>query len=217
VVLAVFVLFVVSIPLHHIAAGFIAEGEAGDIVGLFDNRHDIGTNVVIPGIDNSAVEFQSVGYDDLMRVFDRQNIVVEPGDILCVRTGFSEALWDMNKKIDPVRLKQIGLYLDGADRALQQFVIDSGLVAICADNRSVEGDPDDSAGGETFELESGYTLMPLHHLCLFKLGVHLAELWYFRELAHWLEAHGRNRFFLTAPPLRLPGAVGSPVTPVATV
>ena len=26
-----------------------------------------------------------------------------------------------------------------------------------------------------------------------------------------------SRFLLTAPPLRLPGAVGSPVTPVATV
>src|SRR5437660_236529 len=37
------------------------------------------------------------------------------------------------------------------------------------------------------------------------------------ELARWLRAHGRNRFLLTAPPLRLPGAVGSPATPVATV
>jgi hypothetical protein len=27
----------------------------------------------------------------------------------------------------------------------------------------------------------------------------------------------RSRFLLTAPPLRLPGAVGSPATPVATV
>ncbi|MBM4270444.1 MAG: hypothetical protein FJ144_28200 [Deltaproteobacteria bacterium] len=27
----------------------------------------------------------------------------------------------------------------------------------------------------------------------------------------------RSRFLLTAPPLRLPGAVGSPATPIATV
>lgn len=53
--------------------------------------------------------------------------------------------------------------------------------------------------------------------CLFKLGVHLGELWYLHELATWLRAKGRNRFLLTAPPLRLPGAVGSPATPVATV
>ena len=28
---------------------------------------------------------------------------------------------------------------------------------------------------------------------------------YFTELARWLRAHKRNRFLLTAPPLRLPG------------
>ncbi len=59
--------------------------------------------------------------------------------------------------------------------------------------------------------------LPLHEHCLFKLGVHLGELWYLSELAAWLREHGRTRFLLTAPPLRLPGAVGSPTTPVATV
>ena len=59
--------------------------------------------------------------------------------------------------------------------------------------------------------------LPLHEHCLFKLGVHLGELWYLTELAQWLREHARNRFLLTAPPLRLPGAAGSPVMPVATV
>ena len=59
--------------------------------------------------------------------------------------------------------------------------------------------------------------MPLHEHCLFKNGIHLGEMWYLTELAGWLRNHGRNRFLLTAPPLRLPGAVGSPATPVATV
>ena len=48
-------------------------------------------------------------------------------------------------------------------------------------------------------------------------GVNLGELWRLSELADWLRASNRSRFLLTAPPLRLPGAVGSPVTPVATV
>ena len=38
-----------------------------------------------------------------------------------------------------------------------------------------------------------------------------------KELARWLRAHKRSRFLFTAPPLRLPGAVGSPATPIATV
>jgi hypothetical protein len=52
---------------------------------------------------------------------------------------------------------------------------------------------------------------------LFKLGVHLGELWCLGELAAELAKRRRHRFLLTAPPLRLPGAVGSPVTPVATL
>jgi quercetin dioxygenase-like cupin family protein len=42
------------------------------------------------------------------------------------------------------------------------------------------------------------------------------ELWYLHELATWLRQHERSRFLLTAPPLRLPGTVGSPVTRIAT-
>jgi hypothetical protein len=42
-------------------------------------------------------------------------------------------------------------------------------------------------------------------------------MWLLSDLADWLRDAGRSRFLLTAPPLRLPGAVGSPVTPVATV
>jgi len=58
---------------------------------------------------------------------------------------------------------------------------------------------------------------PLHCLCLFDLGVHLGELWWLSELAAHLRAAGRSRLLLTAPPLRLPRATGSPVTPIATV
>ena len=51
--------------------------------------------------------------------------------------------------------------------------------------------------------------LPLHAHCLFKLGIHLGELWHLTPLARWLREHKRSRFLLTAPPLRLPGAVGS--------
>jgi len=50
-----------------------------------------------------------------------------------------------------------------------------------------------------------------------RAGPLLGELWRLTPLANWLREHARSRFLLTAPPLRLPGAVGSPVTPIATV
>ena len=88
---------------------------------------------------------------------------------------------------------------------------DSGLAVLIADNYAVEGVPSREAP------RPPGAWLPLHEHCLFKLGIHLGEIWYLSELAAWLAAHRRTRFFLTAPPLRMPGAVGSPVTPVATV
>jgi len=82
---------------------------------------------------------------------------------------------------------------------------------LIADNYGVEAVPSLPGAGDC------HAGLPLHEHCLFKLGCNLGELWYLHELATWLRAHKRSRFLLTAPPLRLPGAVGSPATPVATV
>jgi hypothetical protein len=60
-------------------------------------------------------------------------------------------------------------------------------------------------------------MLPLHELCIFKLGIHIGEMFYLTALRDWLREQGRHRFLLTAPPLRLPGAVGSPPSPIATV
>jgi len=100
--------------------------------------------------------------------------------------------------------------LDGRDPKLLQWISDSGLSVLIADNYAVEGLP-------APQQPQDCAALPLHEHCLFKLGVHLGELWFLSELAQWLRAQGRSRFLLTAPPLRLPGAVGSPATPVATV
>jgi kynurenine formamidase len=102
--------------------------------------------------------------------------------------------------------------LDGRDERLLQWLTDSGIAALAADNYAVERYP-----ARAPATPGEHPLMPLHHHCLFKLGLPLGELWYLRDLATWLRANGRSHFMLTAPPLRLPGAMGSPVTPIATV
>jgi len=151
-----------------------------------------------------------VGYKELQQAFTEQNVVVEPGDMLVLRTGFAELVLDMKGQPDIERLNNSCAVLDGGDPQLQQWIIDSDIAAICADNYAVEAYP-------AVPREGNDSALPLHHLCLFKLGLPLAELWYLKDLADFLHAHNRNQFLLTAPPLRLPGAVGSPVTPVATV
>ncbi len=155
-------------------------------------------------------ERKLVGYAELMSVMKEDNIIVEPGDMLVLRTGFAEVITEMNGVPDPEVLHHSCSVLDGADEKLLSWITDSKIAAICADNYAVEAYPARERTGKK-------SLLPLHHHCLFKLGLPLAELWYLRDLADWLAKHERHRFLLTAPPLRLPGAVGSPVTPVATV
>jgi kynurenine formamidase len=154
---------------------------------------------------------ECVDYEALMRVLGADGVVIEPGDFVCIRTGFDRALLGMNRNPDPRALFATTCALDGRDERLQQWVTDSGLVALISDNYAVEAVPARPCA------EDRCATLPLHAHCLFRLGVYLGELWHLSELADWLRANGRNRFLLTAPPLRLPGAVGSPVTPIATV
>jgi kynurenine formamidase len=151
-----------------------------------------------------------VGYDTLMRVMEADGVEVESGDILCLHTGFAQLVLEMGGHPDAERLHKSCTALDGRDARLLNWITDSNIAALVADNYAVEAFPAAPCDGFC-------SILPLHEHCLFKLGVILGELWHLTPLADWLRAHGRSRFLLTAPPLRLPGAAGSPVTPVATV
>lgn len=151
-----------------------------------------------------------VDHARLMAICAADEIVIEPGDMVCLYTGFADVILEMDGKPDAQRLASSCAVLDGRDPALLQWITDSGLSVLIADNYAVEAYP-------AREAEGCCAALPLHEHCLFKLGIHLGELWYLTELAEYLQAKGRSRFLLTAPPLRLPGAVGSPVTPVAMV
>lgn len=151
-----------------------------------------------------------VGHDMLRRAMDDQKVEVRKGDFLLLYTGYGDAIMAAKKQPDEAALAQTGAVLDGNDDRLLDWIEDSGVVALCSDNQAVEGFSHDLKAGPN-------GLLPLHERCLFKLGIHLGELWWLGDLARHLERVGRHAFLLTAPPLRLTGAVGSPATPVATV
>ncbi len=159
------------------------------------------------------MDFRDIGYDELMRAMERSGATVEPGDMLLLRTGFAGLVLSMQRQPDEHRLHHSCAALDGGDEKLLAWITDSGIAALIADNYAVERHPPRRVPADG----SPYPVLPLHEHCLFKLGLPLGELWYLEELAERLHASGRTRFLLTAPPLRLPGAAGSPVTPIATL
>ena len=184
---------------HHLGLEHMAaHGVQGRGV-LIDLRHHLGD------------DWRAVGLDTLKEVMAADNVVVEPGDMLLLHTGFATKLLEWDGQPDPRKVFTTSVYLDAHDESLLEWIADSQISALIADNYAVEGllgkDKDPTR----------HSFLPIHHLCLFKLGVPLGELWYLHDLAAWLREHDRSRFLLTAPPLRLPGIVGSPLTPIATV
>ncbi|WP_238926364.1 cyclase family protein [Achromobacter xylosoxidans] len=157
----------------------------------------------------------AVGYDTLMRILEVDGVTIEAGDMVCLHTGFGDTLMAMNRQPDVAHLHATGSGLDGEDARLLRWIVDSRLACLIADNPAVELVRPIDLGGSATPLRR--PRLPLHEHCLFKNGIHLGELWWLTPLARWLRARGRHRFLLTAPPLRLPGAVGSPATPIATV
>jgi kynurenine formamidase len=170
-----------------------------------------GRGVLIDFVKHLGHEWTGVNLEKLQEIMAADHVVVEPGDVLLLHTGFATKVLEWNRDPDPVKIHTMCTYLDARDPALLEWIADSQIAGLVADNYAVEGlvpfRPD----------RSRQSLLPLHHLCLFRLGVPLGEMWYLDELATWLREHDRSRFLLTAPPLRLPGIVGSPLTPVATV
>lgn len=165
---------------------------------MVDLAHHLGTEPTL------------VGFDLFEQVLVADGVEVRPGDMVTVHTGYAAKLLEMAGRPDPEVLHNFGATLDGRDERLLNWITASGIAAIAADNYAVERYPAAPAPAPS-------SILPLHEHCLFKLGVQLGELWYLSELADYLRNVGRTAFLLTAPPLNLPGASGSPLNPIATV
>jgi kynurenine formamidase len=225
--------------LAHVGAEFDADGD-GVEEAVYYNGYRAGTDLEGPTADGRCIahhlglehmafhgvqgrgvlvdlahhlghEWRGVNRSLLEEIMAADGVVVEAGDILLLHTGFATRVLEWNREPDPVEINSTCSYLDARDESLLEWIADSQIAALVADNYAVEG----LVPGK--RPEGRHSLLPIHHLCLFKLGVPLGELWYLHELAAWLREHDRSRFLLTAPPLRLPGIVGSPLTPIATV
>ncbi len=189
------------------------EGARADALGI-ENLAEHGAQgcgVMVDLHAHFGRERKPIGYDDLMRVMEADRVEVEKGDMVCFYTGFADVILELARKPDAKVLHNTCTGLDGRDAKLLQWITDSGLAVLIADNYAVEIIPADLSAPRP------HPALPLHEHCLFKNGIHLGEMWYLTKLANWLRENKRNRFLLTAPPLRLPGAVGSPAAAVATV
>jgi len=133
--------------------------------------------------------------EDLEACCENQGVAVEPGDVVLVRTGNARYWEDADR------------YLAGPGMATSAsyWVAQRGVVAVGADNPAwdVPGMKDPDLG----------CMLPGHLILLARRGIYIIENLNLDELA----AAGYHRFDFVCTPLKLVGATGSPVRPLAII
>jgi kynurenine formamidase len=133
---------------------------------------------------------------DLEHAERSQRVQVASGDAVLVRTGW--------------RRKAVREGWDG------WLGVEPGLTPDCAEwlhAREVATVASDNWGVEVQPAAEGW--MPLHCILIRDMGMMLGEYFDLEGLAEDCARDGQWGFFLSAPPLRITGGAGSPVSPIA--
>lgn len=139
--------------------------------------------------------------EELVDVLATQRIALEAGDLLLVRTGWLAALRTRGIPADARDMPpSCGLHA-GAEMA--QWLWDSRVAAVAADNPAVEVLPADPTVGS------------LHRRLIPALGMPLGELWDLEELSQESQESRIYECCMVSVPLHLQGGVASPANAVA--
>ena len=138
--------------------------------------------------------------DDLDEAIERQGGVdVGPGDVLLFRTGWRRFFLEHDDRV-AWNGSEPGLGL-----ACCAWLRERDVAAVCSDNYAIEVHPGEVPG----------ILMPVHMVLIRDMGMSLGEIFDLEALADDCAADGVWEFFFSAPVLKVSGAVGSPINPLA--
>jgi kynurenine formamidase len=180
-------------------------------VGHWAERGIVGRGVLVDMVAHWQSQGRTVGptddvaiaVDDLVAALSTQQIGLQTGDVLILRTGWLEKL-DAAERAGRQQIMDAGAWPGlAADESMASFLWDQHVAAVAADNRAVEVAPGDP--------KAGY----LHRRLLPLLGIPLGELWQLAALAQRCRQQHRYDFLLVSIPLNLPAGVGSPANAVA--
>jgi kynurenine formamidase len=149
-----------------------------------------------------GVECLDLGYaiqpEELDAAAAAQGVEVGSGDILMIRTGW-RTVFTSTGDANAFMAGEPGLGLSCAE-----WLHEKDIAVVGADNFAVEAVPSESGD-----------IMPLHAVLIRDMGMTLAEILDFEELAADCAEDGVYEFFFSAPVLKFEKAVGAPINPLA--
>ena len=145
---------------------------------------------------------ETFDHTDLEAAAAAQGVVIEPHDILCIRTGFMKYWYELNDK---------ERFYDGFNEP--GLTYSRELVEWFQEREIPHLVTDTIANEVTYEPTTGVAL-PLHCALMRNLGVTLTEIAWLDDLADACAVDGRWSFLYAAAPLKVVGGTGAPVNPV---
>ncbi len=170
--------------------GFTRLGVEG--VGTLMTRGVLIDVAALKGVDMLPDTYE-ITVEDLQQALDRQGVSLEAGDAVLIHTGWG-VLWETDGERFMATNPGIGV-------AAAEWLIEHDPMLLGADNQPVEVSPNPDPN----------LSLPIHQLALVVHGIHLVERMKLDELA----AAGVYEFAFVVQPLKLQGATGSTVVPVA--
>jgi len=163
------------------------------------------------GIKYDCFDTHAISTQDLEDIAVHQGTTLKLGDILIVRTGYTEDLGAANgeeqgKLLGTGRSAGIAGNVDSA-----RWFWNHHFAAVAGDAIGFECIPskrEDGTDGTMAELV-------LHQYFLSLFGLNIGELWDLKALGEHCKAAGRYEFLLTSVPLNVAGLVGSPPNALA--
>jgi kynurenine formamidase len=137
--------------------------------------------------------------DDLGAAEASQRVRISEGDLLFVRVGHRKRRTAMG----PWRTAEARA---GLHPTALEFLAERRVAVLGSDGNN------DTAPSSTEGVD-----FPVHVLAIHAMGLHLLDYLQFEDLVPVCEAERRWSFLCVIAPLRLPGATGSPVNPIAIV
>jgi len=139
----------------------------------------------------------------LERCLANQSLELKAGDMVLLRTGYL-ALW--NPEFNPQEQLHYFTGSPGLGVSALSWCHQHDVSAIASDTIAVEVFQPENPADRRY---------PVHVGALVDLGLPLGEFWVLEELASDCADDKQYTFMLIAQPLNIPGAVGSPINPIA--
>lgn len=162
------------------------------------------------GIKYNPFDAHRISIKDIETVAKEEGVEFKQGDIIIIRSGFTEALGPMNAEQQAEAMSSHRTCgVDGTVDSARWFW-NKHFSAVAGDAIAFEAIPPIIDGKEGVV---GNLVLHQYFLALF--GLPIGELWDLKALSEKCAASKRWTFLLTSIPLNVPGAIGSPPNAIA--